>query len=60
MSYSSPNSKKVDPAAKQLEQQIKLLEAIIKKPGNDNCADCGQKGFNILKKNSFFLLTMFE
>mmetsp|Transcript_36140 Transcript_36140/g.62034 ORF Transcript_36140/g.62034 Transcript_36140/m.62034 type:complete len:362 (-) Transcript_36140:40-1125(-) len=41
MSYSR---QKKDPAQKQQEYYIKQLEQILKLPGNDNCADCGQKG----------------
>lgn len=41
MSYSRQRK---DPAQKQQEYFIKQLEQILRLPGNDNCADCGQKG----------------
>jgi hypothetical protein len=36
--------KKVDPAQKQQDKFIAMLEAMLKLPGNDICADCPTKG----------------
>ena len=51
MSYSR---QKKDPAQKQQEYYIKQLEQILKLPGNDNCADCGQKGIILYTLFFFF------
>jgi len=44
MAYNSGSRTRKDASQKEQEKYQKMLEQILKLPGNDNCADCGQKG----------------
>lgn len=57
MSY---GAKKKDPAQKEQERHQKMLEQLLRLPGNDNCADCGQKGIITQHQQEIFHFAHFS